>query len=230
MVDEKTTPVIQGDYNSEVSDVLGPQSQADGYADPQPPRRTIIGLTGHARSGKDTAGQYLVENYGFTRIGLADGVREALYALNPVHYDEAGRNVGRIQDQVDKHGWDYVKGSEHVRELIQRMGTEAGREIHGYDCWINLADRKVKALGPKAKVVVTDVRFPNEAEWVKALGGEVWEIIRPGFGPINEHASDQKLDRALIDEVFPNNNSIQSFYNALECSVNYLFKYKNATA
>jgi hypothetical protein len=47
----------------------------------------IIGLSGYARSGKDTVAELLVLNYGFKRMAFADGIRESLIALNPILHD-----------------------------------------------------------------------------------------------------------------------------------------------
>ena len=44
----------------------------------------IVGFSGYARCGKDTAADHLVEHYGFEHRGFADKLREALYALNPI--------------------------------------------------------------------------------------------------------------------------------------------------
>ena len=44
----------------------------------------IIGLSGYAQVGKDTVAQILVEEYGYSRIGFADIIRNACYRLNPI--------------------------------------------------------------------------------------------------------------------------------------------------
>jgi hypothetical protein len=157
------------------------------------PPHPILGIMGVARAGKDTAAQALVAD-GWTRVAFADGVREAALALNPITNIQTNDPswVNRLSQRVEEYGWDGAKDDagtrEEVRRLLQRMGTEAGRHIHGEDCWIKLAKKKLDAApGP---VVVTDVRFRNEAEAIRSWGGKIIKIERPGVGPCNGHSSE----------------------------------------
>jgi hypothetical protein len=148
------------------------------------PPHPILGIMGVARAGKDTAAQALVAD-GWTRVALADGVRGAAMALDP-HVDEDWR----LSDRLDfvEGDWDTAKKDAEIRRTLQRMGTEAGRQIHGEDCWIKLAKKKIDAApGP---VVITDVRFANEAEAIRSWGGKIIKIERPGVGPCNGHSSE----------------------------------------
>ena len=149
------------------------------------PERQIIGLAGHSGVGKDTAAQGLTDA-GWTRVAFADGVREALLALNP--YFKCQDGFEAIDVEVDVVGWARAKEYSDIRRLLQRMGTEAGRNIHGDDCWIKLAKRKIDAA-PR-NVVITDVRFANEAAAIRSWGGKVIRIDRPGVGPVNGHVSE----------------------------------------
>lgn len=193
------------------------ESEFEKYSEIPEQTPTIIGLTGHAQSGKDTAGKYLVENHGFTRIGLADAVKDCLYALNPrvpMFSDQDNYNGGfPLQAAVNSCGWDSCKNDNgEIRQLLQRMGTEVGRQIISETVWLDIASRKIKELGPSAKVVITDIRFPNEAEWVRSLGGKVVRINRPGFGPVNDHASDARLSDDLVDAEVNNAGTLDSFH------------------
>lgn len=149
-----------------------------------PVSRRVLGFSGYARAGKNAAAECLV-SAGWTAISFADPVREALYALNPIidHRYEA-----RLAELADR-GWDDAKRQYEVRQLLQRMGTEAGRAIHGQDCWVKIAQRKVEAA--PGDVVITDVRFPDEAAAIRAWGGTVIRIDKPGVGPVNGHASER---------------------------------------
>lgn len=171
-----------------------------------PPQRQIVGLCGYARSGKDCAAQALIAD-GFERIAFADAVREALLALDPdLAYD--GANPQSVVDAVTLYGWDRAKGERDMRRLLQRMGTEAGRNIHGPDCWVNIARRKIEAT--TANVVLTDVRFPNEAAMVRELGGHVIRIDRPGVGPVNGHASEALAFEP--DAVIENSGTVEELH------------------
>lgn len=161
--------------------------------------RQIIGLCGYAGAGKDTAAAGLIAD-GWLRVAFADGVREALLALNP---EIALADLSGYL--IHWEGWDNLKANvPPVRELLQRMGTEAGRNIHGPDCWINIAKRKIDAS--TANVVITDVRFANEADAIRSWGGKVVYIERPGVGPVNGHVSealDFEPDERLLNDSTP---------------------------
>ncbi|MGW6745947.1 deoxynucleotide monophosphate kinase family protein [Streptomyces sp. NPDC055025] len=154
----------------------------------------LLGLAGAARSGKDTAASSLAD-CGWQRKAFADPVREMLYHLNPVLIDplsEAGTTT--VAWEVDNYGWDYVKSEfPEVRGYLQRLGTEAGRRVIDERIWIDTLFRDYGSWGSPA--VITDVRFRNEAEEIKARGGLVVKIVRPSQALIDgaEHISENAL-------------------------------------
>lgn len=176
------------------------------------PRVQAIGLSGYARSGKDTVGAYLVEHHGYQRVSFADPMREALYALNPF-IDVDGWDVS-VREAVDAFGWEKLKTKSFtIRPLMQRLGTEVGRNMFGTDFWVDLA---MSRIPDGSKVVFTDVRFPNEAEAVKAVGGQVWRITRPGLTAANNHPSETAVDDYQFDKFIDNSSSLASLYKEVE--------------
>lgn len=160
---------------------------------------TVIGLTGYAQSGKDTAAAFLVER-GFTRVSFADILRDSLYKLNPVvsvARETVRHGWGRVRSIVDDMGWDVAKVQyPEIRELLQRFGTEVGRELYGENFWVQMAMAK---LVDGQDYVIPDVRFPNEAHAVHELGGIVLRVVRPGTGAVNSHVSDTGIDALPTD-------------------------------
>lgn len=168
----------------------------------------IVGLSGFARTGKDETANALVAEHGYQRVAFADKLRDFVYALNPVicvgiweYVPHAGRWVKidhgihktvYLQDVIDQYTWLGYKEtpySNEIRRLLQRVGTEAGRQVLWDSIWIDAA---LTGFDDDAKVVVTDARFYNEFDAIRALGGEIWRIERPGVGPLNEHASENE--------------------------------------
>jgi hypothetical protein len=188
----------------------------------------LIGLNGVARSGKDTVGEMLCKNHGFTRLSFADAVKDGLYALNPIIVtedilirDEEDRiytrfdKGERIQYIVDTIGWDKAKTDIlEVRELLQRYGTEAGREIHGVTCWTDIVKKTIEA-NPTTHYVITDARFANEVSLVKAWGGTAVQIQRNGVTSVNGHASDAVLDPWMFDHILKNNGTLSQLEQAV---------------
>lgn len=171
----------------------------------------LIGLTGFAGAGKDEVAKILVAEYGYTRVAFADPLREMLYALNPViaqcDSDCACWNHDmRVQNVVDAVGWDTAKREyTEIRQLLQRLGTEAGRNVLGQNVWVNLG---MSRAAEHELAVITDVRFLNEARAIWNNGGAVWRVVRPGTGAVNGHASESELVAYGMDRLVHNDGSL----------------------
>jgi len=173
----------------------------------------IIGLSGYAQTGKDTIADYLVTQYGFTKISFADPIREALYKLDPkVRVDElAGASLANA---VDSMGWENLKRySSDTRELLQRLGTEVGREMFGKDFWVNQAMLKAKQ---HENVVFADVRFVNEVEAILEASGNVWRVSKPDVAAVNRHVSETALDGYKFDREIHNMGSFEELFNVVD--------------
>ena len=177
----------------------------------------IIGLSGYARSGKDEAAIALKE-LGFYRVAFADKLREVLYALDPIvnptpeKYFVSTKEPIRLSGVIDDYGWGGYKEtrySDEIRRLLQRLGTEAGRQTLWDSIWVDAA---FNGAPPDANIVVTDCRFPNEAEAIVERGGEVWRITKPGVGPANSHASETGLDDWNFDVKVNNEGTLEEYH------------------
>jgi hypothetical protein len=111
------------------------------------------------------------------------------------------------------------------RTLMQTLGTDWGRNIINKDLWLNCMEARLKAyvdcknLGYKgAFVIVTDVRFDNEAQKIKDLGGTVVQIARadaPEQVGAEQHASEAGVSPHLIDVTVDNSGTVEEFQDAL---------------
>jgi hypothetical protein len=166
----------------------------------------IIGLSGYARSGKDTVAKVLIDNYGFTRVAFADKIREMLLDINPyVGVLGMHQTTLVLSDLIAKHGWEHAKSNPEVRRLLQELGVSARHHL-GDDVWINAA---LNTPAESENLVITDVRFMNEADAIKRRGGQVWRVMRPGVKPVNSHISEKDLDAYSFDGFILNDGSIE---------------------
>lgn len=162
----------------------------------------IIGLSGYAQAGKDTVASILVEDYGYSRVGFADIIRNACYRLNPICTLE-GMRLAHI---VDLEGWEIAKQVPEVRRILQVMGTEVGRDLIDPQIWVELT---LHNTAKTDKVVISDVRFRNEAEEIKWRSGEIWRVSRiEKDTPVNLHRSETDLDTWSFDHYISNNGTI----------------------
>lgn len=144
----------------------------------------IVGLTGYAQHGKDTIGQILVKEFGYKRYAFADQLKSMALVLNPlirvVNLQDLGPLDVRLAKLVEDVGWEGAKTDPEVRRFLQVLGTEAVREHLGPNAWVDALENQINKDGflNSGKVVITDVRFPNEAAWLQSVGGVLWRVTR----------------------------------------------------
>jgi dephospho-CoA kinase len=160
----------------------------------------IIGLTGFARSGKDSVAKVLIENYGFTRVAFADPIRELLFELDPIL-----ENGHRLSSTVEEYGWEFAKAKPEVRRLMQVLGVSA-RRIIDEDLWVIKA---LRTMDDDKNYVVTDVRFENELAALKVLGAQIWRVERSGVDAINNHISEAQMSTFKVDQTIKNDGSLE---------------------
>jgi hypothetical protein len=101
------------------------------------------------------------------------------------------------------------------RRMAQTLGTEWMRNSVVSDGWLRLADEFIKvqkALAafddvPVSGIVIPDIRFENEAEWLRNKGGALWHIVRD-VEAVESHISESGVRHFEGDRVLDNTDSI----------------------
>ena len=99
-----------------------------------------------------------------------------------------------------------LKARPEVRGLMQRLGVAVRQFDEGF--WVNAAFNNVD---PSSRIVVTDVRFPNEVGAILAKGGIVYRVVRPGLESIDSHISETALDHLDLPVIL-NDGSVEDLY------------------
>lgn len=151
----------------------------------------VIAMHGDPGAGKDTVGQYLVEQYGFTRLAFADKLKVMCEALDPIVAipTDTDPRWFRLAEIVAKLGWDLAKKRyPEVRRTQQRLATEVIRAHVDPQFWVKAVEAQML---PGGDYVITDLRFPNEYEMVRRHGGAIWWIKRTDnpYGGLGENAT-----------------------------------------
>lgn len=165
----------------------------------------IIGITGKKRAGKDTAAEYLT-SIGFVLYRFADPIKRLCADI--FLWDDEHIN-GDYKETVDER-WGISP-----RKAQQLVGTELFREalpghsrsfnsITGPDVWV----RRFGLWYHGQDVVIPDVRFPNEADVIKAMGGHIVRIERPGACTTDPHPSELMMDSIKADYTLTNDGGI----------------------
>lgn len=165
----------------------------------------IIGIVGVAGSGKTIVARHLVEEAGYHRLSFAAPLKRMLRA-----------GFGLSDDQIDGHlkmANDPHLNGRSPRYLMQTLGTEWGRRLVGSDVWASLWARDAAAIsGP---IVADDVRFANEADVIRAAGGVIWRVHRPGLNT-DAHMSERAQRRIEEDELIVNATSIPEMIRSVD--------------
>jgi hypothetical protein len=175
----------------------------------------LIGLAGPARSGKDTAACILAERYGMAPMALATPIKHGLAAMLGVDLVACEQDKEAI---IDWLGVSY-------RQLCQTLGTEWGRQHVASDLWLRVAGRTLdyrRVAHPGVGVVITDIRFDNEADLIRRRGGLVLHIRREQRDAVRAHASEAGLTAMSPDDlVVHNNGTLEEYANRLADAVDY---------
>lgn len=139
-----------------------------------------------------------------------ESVREMLFQLDPrlggtTLLADVIEHIDELEDIKGHRLW----GPE-TRQLMQRLGTDVMRDMYGSNVWVDHLGARIA----HKNVVVTDVRFDNEAAWVKEMDGELYKVVRPlmnqGFG--SAHSSEAGVNPQYVTAVVENNGvSLEEF-------------------
>lgn len=183
---------------------------------------TLIGVYGKARSGKDTAAEYLAARMQLTKTSFAEPIKQMLKAGFGDHFHEGDRSG--ICPETGKS----------YREMMQTLGTEWGRHLMHPDLWVRMVAKQwndMKVIrsqmseeawklykGPKG-LVVSDVRFRSEASWIRSSGGIVIDVYGRGGDTtvgIPGHISEAGLAPWEVDLGVNNNGTVEQLHGILD--------------
>jgi hypothetical protein len=172
----------------------------------------LIGISGRARAGKDSCASVLTGELGFVRIAFADALKDGARAMFGFSEEQIG---GSLKETVD------ARFGVSPRRVMQLLGTDFGRKLIAEDLWVRLAGARIDLAREKGArgIVVPDVRFPNEAQAVRAWGGRVWRVERPGVADVAAHESETALDRYDFDAVIDNDGTLADLRDAVVFSL-----------
>lgn len=172
----------------------------------QPP--IILGLTGYAGTGKDTV-RAVLEELGYHGMAFADPIRDMIrMLLSGASIDEQYMDSRALKEsEMPELGVSY-------RQLAQTLGTEWGRSQQP-DFWLriagaHMADLTANATRQPVCFVLSDVRFADEADWIRQRGGMIWSINRAGVAPVRQHVSEDNIAQLVAgaDRAIDNNGTL----------------------
>lgn len=180
-------------------------------------KEILIGLTGPAGCGKDTVALLCNRHGGFFRYSMAGPLKrgiETMFNLKPSIWED------RILKETDLPGIE-----RSPRYLAQTLGTEWGRQLVHPDVWLLLMMKSWEAVRLSAcpRMVISDIRFDNEAKKVLDLGGTVWKVVRE-TNPVEDHVSERGVSPNLITGRIMNNKSLDDLEARVEKWIHFVTK------
>lgn len=138
----------------------------------------LIGLVGFINCGKGTVGDILERDYGYTSFSFADAVKDSVANIFvwPRGLLEGDTEVSREFREKEDPWWSEKLGYRVTpRLMLQKMGTEACRQNIADNIWIAALEKRINGY---EDVVIKDVRFPNEIDFIRSAGGIIVRVKR----------------------------------------------------
>ena len=187
----------------------------------------IISFSGRLRSGK-TELATICEKYGYEKLYFALPLKQLCADILDISIDglnkakNEGTDIGlKIDDCIctilsEETGIPlenvkdicYGKVLNNVREMLQFIGTDLIRKYN-----TNWHVNKMREMiNPNKNYLIDDVRFPNELDLIRELGGDCWFIIRPKIDNVSNHESETALSwKDFGNKVIVNDSSLELF-------------------
>jgi len=184
----------------------------------------LIGLRGFAGSGKDSVGKYLIDNYQFKKIAFADPLKEVCSIISGWPLPLLNGDTKEFRDQ--RETLIHPIYGKTPRQLLQFVGTDLFRKHLDPNIWINIIDNRINQYSNEGynRIVITDVRFPNEANLIQKHGGYIITVTRQN-NDINitteaaSHESEQSFP-IQSEIILQNDKSLNDLYCSIQDLIN----------
>lgn len=188
----------------------------------------IIGFLGKKGHGKDTCADFLVSQYGYDKHAFATTIKDFLKLVFGLNDDQL---YGNSKEVIDPR-WNVSP-----RTLMQFFGTTVFRdninEIMPHiknNFWVECLKNRIntiaeenRQIGKDTLIAVSDVRFQNEADAIKSLGGIIIKINRESVQNEDNHLSEAGIDDVTnFDYLIENNSTIDNMHKQIEYIINQL--------
>lgn len=165
----------------------------------------IIGIAGFAQSGKNTLGSHIENRYGYMTDSFAAPIYKGLASILAMQPREL--------EMYKEEGLTNAVTGKTYREMLQTLGTEWGRDLIHPHIWVNLLEQRVKQH--YRNVVITDVRFDNEAESIQRMGGKVIMVVRD-HKKISENLHKSETSLTNFDFTLTNFGTIEELHKQFD--------------
>ncbi len=171
----------------------------------------IIAIHGLKQSGKSTVGEYLRWCYGFKHLMFAGKLKAAAAALC---YCSATTVESIEWKDAPLSQYDNMTG----RQFLQRLGDAMKKEF-GEDYWIRTLNVSLEMWVEKGEnIVITDMRMPNEYEYIQSVEGAAFHIYMGSFTDksTDTHRTEAGIRGVPWDYSIANNGTLDELYASVD--------------
>lgn len=184
----------------------------------------LIGIMGPKGSGKSTIANYLVRHHGFIEKSFADPLKkvckelflfndEQLYGTQEQKETPDAKWFGATPRQV----FQFI-GTDLLRNNLNQIMPGLGENIFTYH--FKLWYEAERLRNPNSNIVISDVRFLNEVELIKHIGGQIIKIHRPELVNDDLHQSEKEQESITIyDFIIVNDDNLDSLYKNVDINL-----------
>ena len=174
------------------------------------PLPKVIGVSGFAGSGKDSFANIFVEKYGYTKISMADSIKDMLSVVFGWDREmlQGATPESRLWRETPDEFWSSVLEYPFTpRKAMTTIGTNLFRVHFHKDIWVQSVKKKILDVG--TNVIIPDLRFGNEIEMMRDIGACLFEIERGERPEWYERALKENL--LIQDGILPETNESMEF-------------------
>lgn len=166
----------------------------------------VVGFSGKLNAGKDTAADAICEMRTVQRLAFAKPLKDTVMKM----FD-----LSKEQVFTDKKDVIDLRWNKTPRQLLQWFGTDVIRN-YDPDHWVKLMRMRLETLRDSGTqiVVVTDVRFDNEADLLREFGATIVRINRIGLTNVSSHSSEDGL--SVVDVELHNEGGVEEFKSTVK--------------
>lgn len=186
----------------------------------------FIGITGKAQSGKDSVADALQKELDYSiRYAMADPIKAAMFGMFGL--ETLSERTNLMQAKEDVIPW----LGQSPRALMQSIGVQL-REDLSSDIWIKFLSKfcadfieleevfEDNNRDHPLYVIIPDIRFNNEAEYIKSEGGIVIHVIKSDVPNIRQHVSEAGISSKYVDRVIENDGTLEDLNEKVKQLVN----------
>ena len=175
----------------------------------------IIGITGKKFNGKDTVSDYIVSKYKFTKIAYAEPLKEVCRNLFNFNDDQL---YGNKKEDIDpfwnitpRHAFQFI-GTDMIRNNANKLISGINNNF-----WVKCLEKRILDLNSRGikNIIISDIRFINEADIVKHLNGKIIKVCR-NIDNNDTHISELEINNINEDILIENNGSLEELYSKID--------------